>query len=257
MEQGGLSVRDLEMLTREAAELHERLIILRYKAYDTIVKPEQTDVSVSENNPIRITVPENQINLIDAIEEVENGGDGEPEVQEEGTPFRLDFGMDEDFQSESENVSQEEIVVETESESVVEEEEHIAQEESESENEIESADEELVEIEAEAAVDSVPEEIVEEVAEEEYVDNSLAEKLRKSPIQDLRKSIGLNQKFQFISELFDGDNQSYDALVESLNTAPSLEKAMSHLNDKQKEHEWETEGKTYLQLKELVERRHA
>jgi hypothetical protein len=73
---GELSLEELEMVTEQSRELFERLIVLRYKAFDESVngvtskQPEQTfvsETSVVEEIKSELT---NQVSLIDAIEEV-------------------------------------------------------------------------------------------------------------------------------------------------------------------------------------------
>jgi hypothetical protein len=47
--------------------------------------------------------------------------------------------------------------------------------------------------------------------------NELADKLGASPIKDLRKAIGLNDRFVFINELFRGDETMYDRSIKTIN----------------------------------------
>lgn len=45
----------------------------------------------------------------------------------------------------------------------------------------------------------------------------LAETLKESPIRDLRKAIGVNDRFVFISELFRGDEAMYERSIKTIN----------------------------------------
>jgi hypothetical protein len=47
--------------------------------------------------------------------------------------------------------------------------------------------------------------------------NELADKLGAAPIKDLRKAIGLNDRFVFINELFRGDETMYDRSIKTIN----------------------------------------
>ncbi len=76
---GNLSIDQLELLTDNSRELYERLVVLRHKAYDQKVKgvpientekKEETSNSFSIPFKIETPVAPNQVNLIDAIEEV-------------------------------------------------------------------------------------------------------------------------------------------------------------------------------------------
>ena len=45
----------------------------------------------------------------------------------------------------------------------------------------------------------------------------LAETLKETPIRDLRKAIGVNDRFVFISELFRGDEAMYERSIKTIN----------------------------------------
>jgi hypothetical protein len=47
--------------------------------------------------------------------------------------------------------------------------------------------------------------------------NELADQLGAAPIKDLRKAIGLNDRFVFINELFRGDETMYDRSIKTIN----------------------------------------
>ena len=74
---GKLSTAELETLTEQTRELFERLVVLRYKAYDESVNGVSKTTSIVEEiapvEPVREEVKweqTNQVSLIDAIEEV-------------------------------------------------------------------------------------------------------------------------------------------------------------------------------------------
>lgn len=78
LKSGRLSVDELEDLTEHSRELYERLVVLRFKAYDAHSKVQSTATREVESSgfsmPFKIETPPvvtpNQVNLIDAIEEV-------------------------------------------------------------------------------------------------------------------------------------------------------------------------------------------
>ncbi len=87
-------------------------------------------------------------------------------------------------------------------------------------------------------------------------DKSIGEKLQKHPVSDLKKSIGINEKFSFINELFDGDSESYNAAIDQLNKSVSISEAMEILlAGLAPKYNWTTSGESYQQLKNLVDRR--
>ena len=225
-----MTLTDLELLSSKAAELHERLAVLKYKAYDELVKKE--DVDIENLSPsVKISVPENQINLIDVIAEEENKEEPVKQVKSTG---QFSFSM-EDAEPEVEELAESP----KPSPAPATEPEPTPQAKPAPKA-------------ATAPALSTPEE-EEETSE---LPGSIAEKLGKSPIADLKKSIGLNQKFQFISDLFKGDNEGYDLFVNQVNSAEGLNPAMEIFDKKKSELKWNEEDKTFVQMLDLVERRH-
>ena len=46
------------------------------------------------------------------------------------------------------------------------------------------------------------------------------------PYEDIRKSIGFNDKFQFISELFSNNKEAYERVMDKINTCNDVEEAL-------------------------------
>ena len=123
--------------------------------------------------------------------------------------------------------------------------------------EVELEEEDLNDSQQTSLIDAIEEEeksIVERYAEDNG-SQSLAEKLGKSPIEDLPKAIGLNQKFLFINELFDGDTDAYQQAIESLNSLSGMDEAQEALTQLQGSDDW-GESEAAMQFRELVERRY-
>lgn len=53
----------------------------------------------------------------------------------------------------------------------------------------------------------------------------LIEKLGEAPVRDLHDAIGINDKFRFIQELFEGDQARYERFITSVNNARNLGEA--------------------------------
>ena len=77
-------------------------------------------------------------------------------------------------------------------------------------------------------------------------------KIRTVPVNDLNKAIGINDRFYFIRELFNGEEESYRQTIFSLNNASSKEEATGILREAVKER---ADSEPALQLLELVERK--
>lgn len=86
---------------------------------------------------------------------------------------------------------------------------------------------------------------------------SLAEKLQKKPIADLRTAIGLNQKFLFMNDLFEGENTAYNEALVQLNSQSNLDDAKNLLLSYGTRYNWDLESESVIQFTDLVERRYA
>lgn len=88
-------------------------------------------------------------------------------------------------------------------------------------------------------------------------DVSVADRLQKSQIGDLREAIGINEKFQFINELFNGDMTRYNKAVDELNSFANLEGAKTYLFELSIENQWSDDLSALIKLNELLERKFA
>ena len=86
-------------------------------------------------------------------------------------------------------------------------------------------------------------------------DNSLASKLKQNQITDLKSAIGINEKFQFINELFDGSMQEYTNAITKLNGMGSYNEALLFLNILAEQYKWKISSVPCKKLDELVQRR--
>jgi len=85
---------------------------------------------------------------------------------------------------------------------------------------------------------------------------TLAEKLNKSKIEDLRSVIGLNQKFLFMNDLFQGEKEFYDKTLDKLNECNSFEEATIYLKEEVEEiYDWALDSKSVIDFKKLIGRK--
>jgi hypothetical protein len=87
-------------------------------------------------------------------------------------------------------------------------------------------------------------------------EQSLADKMQESRITDLRQSIGINEKFLFINELFNGDMGRYNKAIDELNEMKILKGAETFLLELKVQNQWNNEMPAYLKLKDLIERKY-
>lgn len=76
------------------------------------------------------------------------------------------------------------------------------------------------------------------------------------PIKDLRSAIGINDKFQFIQELFGGDEKSFEVGVKTINSFKIFPEAQFYIKKELREkNNWDDESNVVKQFDQLVKRR--
>ncbi len=248
---GKMSPEQTQHLVELCSELYEKLIVLRFKAFtETITPAEKMQAVLETSEPIKIdttpvsTPPElaNQVNLIDAIKEVEQVAEQDPEESvakgaEQGPVEGVTQGAEQDSTKEA---SQEEEI------------------------EDEGDDEEIVFQlipNDEPAIEAPKGEVKPMVSlNDTFKENanqqaSIAKKLEGSPISDLKKNISLNQRFQFCKDLFKGNNQEYELTLEKLNNT-NRDEAMRILQTLRDKYSWNPESMAAKDFTDLVNRRY-
>ena len=88
-------------------------------------------------------------------------------------------------------------------------------------------------------------------------EESVGEKLLHKKITDLKASIGINEKFQFINELFEGNMKEYNVAVNQINNFTSYEDVENYLADLRDVYKWNNENPIAVNFLDLVQRRFA
>ena len=86
-------------------------------------------------------------------------------------------------------------------------------------------------------------------------DISLAAKLTRAHVDDIRMALGINDKVMIINDLFNGSVERYNKSIDALNDFPTLSGARVYMSELQIELQWDTECQSYKMLNDLVERR--
>jgi hypothetical protein len=87
-------------------------------------------------------------------------------------------------------------------------------------------------------------------------ETSLNTKIQKQPIKDLKNAIGINEKFLFINELFDGNMHEYnDALTRIQSNCTTLNEAEEILNTLKNHYQWNENKSSVSLFRNLIERR--
>lgn len=262
LESGQLSPEDMELLVEDAKELYERMIILRYKIYETnVLGVREPVISASLRQP-EIETP---IDLFGALDE--------PTPAPE---FEVTFASDESEHS-NEAIFNDELEDELEDEEAQDEPEEALehlQEVIEMPDEVETILEKVDDIKDEnPSQDETthPEEVVEETIvhelPEDPTDNQSAQSsnwepefsadqpiwmaemeanIRDNrsvfPLESLIGAFTLNEKLQFINELFDGSSDDFSSNIKQLDQLASMDAARNMLAELSQTFNWDTES---------------
>ncbi len=80
----------------------------------------------------------------------------------------------------------------------------------------------------------------------------LSSKLQSKPIRDIGTSLGLNDRFKLINELFNGDKDSYQQTINVLDNATNFNEAFNYINTS---YDWDMEDDSVQMLLDLVRRK--
>lgn len=76
------------------------------------------------------------------------------------------------------------------------------------------------------------------------------------PIKDLRSAIGINDKFQFIKELFGGDEKSFEVGIKTINAFKIFPEAQFYIKRELREkNNWDEESNVVKQFDQFIKRR--
>ena len=219
LESGKLDPNELTSLLEDARTLHERITVLQYLAFEKEVKVKE--VKKQKREP----------------------------KKQQGS-FELNFGAPEIIEETS---------IEDEDESKTDE---LDDNTPRNQTSLLDAIEEHVE-------DVDAEEASKNISEKTNLDNStsindtfagdapkktVADKLSRQPIKDLKSAIGLNQKFLLMNDLFDGENELFNNAINKINAFNTLPEAIVFIEGELSS-AWDKENSSVLNFMDLVERR--
>lgn len=82
--------------------------------------------------------------------------------------------------------------------------------------------------------------------------DTASELRRQEPVDDLRRAVGINDKFLMIRDLFDGDRPAYDQAIAALNACESLDDCMIYIAEN---YAWNPDSDGARLLMGLLERK--
>ena len=247
---GNMSPEQTQHLVELCSELYEKLIVLRFKAFSESSTPAEKMQAVLENvEPIKIdTTPSptpidlvKQVNLIDAIKEVEQGPSEDANaLQDSSKDVAQDSTKDASQEEDEDEDNDEDIVFQL-----------IPNEEPVAEMPVMT-----VVTEAPAREEVKPMVSLNDTFKENASQQAtIAKKLEESPIADLKKNISLNQRFQFCKDLFKGNNQEYEVTLEKLNNT-NRDEAMRVIQTLKDKYSWNPDSMAVKDFTDLVTRRY-
>lgn len=226
---------ELDKLVADSRELYERLVVLRYKAFEQAVKKE-----VVVPDEVQVNAPQDERVEPDVVELHETTLDDEQEV---GFSFQLFdelVPMEEDgaVPPAEENKTHE---------VVSEEPTRIA----------ETAQPEVVIGEQPVSKSNAfsPATSLLEKLSEQHNQNRLSDRLKLSPVSSLKTTFTLNDRIRFSQGLFSGDSDQFRQAVEFLDNCTSLSVAKAQLVSYAELHKWDMESKDVEHFYEFIERR--
>lgn len=95
--------------------------------------------------------------------------------------------------------------------------------------------------------------ILDDTPKASQIKHDVGTKLAKKPISNISSAIGINERFQFIKELFKNDATVYNATITVLNSLPDFAAAMQYVSN---HFEWDMENATVQRFVSIVERRY-
>jgi hypothetical protein len=240
LSKGDLSEEELKEFEILSRRLYERAIVLNYKAKEAHVYSKSVSNELVEEK----TSASQEVEK----EEASPAQKGEPEVSEkvpdESGEIAFDFSSD----SEEETTSS---ISQTKQEEVIEKEKPLKEQETvQQEKPAESSAQ---------SVEDVPEEKIASFFERftKVHDDSLMSKLGASKLETLKGAIGLNDKMQFISELFDGSSDMFNEAIEQLDKQQNNEKARFYLSGIAVKQSWDAEDPLVEEFVRILDRRYA
>lgn len=241
---GNITLIELEETVASSRELYERLLIVRYKVYEnSILADEESEEHEDVDNETEVkkeeeTIPkENQDREI--IFEEETNDIAEDSI------IRFDLFAPPEIESE---MKEDEVLPEVEKEIEQSTEEAVLPE-------IEIKEEELIEenLDSEEEIENTANDSAEtskEIAEDASslfpkilkIEKSIAQNYQVMTLETLIGSFTLNERLQFINELFDGSSDLFSSAIKRLDALDNRDSARSVIAEYATENNWDLDG---------------
>lgn len=242
---GNITLIELEETLASSRELYERLLIVRYKVYENsiLAVEESEELEVVDKE---IEVKKEEETIPDEKKDIELIFEEETNDIAEDSIIRFDLFATPEIESE---VEEDEVLpeVEKEIEQSIEEEDVLP--------EIEIKEEELVEenLDSEEEIKNTANDSAEtskEIAEDASslfpklmkIEKSIAQNYQVMTLETLIGSFTLNERLQFINELFDGSSDLFSSAIKRLDALDNRDSARSVIAEYAAENNWDLDG---------------
>ena len=241
---GNITRIELEETLASSRELYERLLIVRYKVYENSIladkESEELEVVYKETE-----VKKEEETIPDENKDIELIFEEETNDIAEDSIIRFDLFATPEIESE---VEEDEVLpeVEKEIEQSIEEdilpeieikEEELVEENLYSEEEIENTANDNTETSKEIAEDSSS--LFPKILK---IEKSIAQNYQVMTLETLIGSFTLNERLQFINELFDGSSDLFSSAIKRLDALDNRDSARSVIAEYASENNWDLDG---------------
>ena len=242
---GNITLIELEETVASSRELYERLLIVRYKVYENSILADK------ESEVLEVVYKETEVKKEE--ETIPNENKDREIIFEEETNdiaedsiIRFDLFATPEIESE---VEEDEVLpeVEKEIEQSIEKEDILP--------EIEIKEEELVEenLDSEEEIENTANDSTEaskEIAEDASslfpklmkIEKSITQNYQVMTLETLIGSFTLNERLQFINELFDGSSDLFSSAIKRLDALDNRDSARSVIAEYAAENNWDLDG---------------
>ena len=241
---GNITLIELEETLASSRELYERLLIVRYKVYENSILADE------ESEELEVVDKETEVKkeeetIPDENKDIEIIFEEETNDIAEDSIIRFDLFATPEIESE---VEEDEVLPEVEKEIEQSIEEDVLPE-------IEIKEEELVEenLDSEEEIENTANDSAEtskEIAEDASslfpklmkIEKSIAQNYQVMTLETLIGSFTLNERLQFINELFDGSSDLFSSAIKRLDALDNRDSARSVIAEYAAENNWDLDG---------------
>lgn len=85
-------------------------------------------------------------------------------------------------------------------------------------------------------------------------DTSIGNKFESNPVKDLKKAIGINDRFTYINELFNGSKTEYEVFIEEISKFEDKDSALSFFQNTINNQQWDINKPSFKSLSSLINR---